>query len=231
VLVLDRSRSMLRDGRGERLNEALNRWLQELRADRVLNTSVDLAVVTFGGEGEVDVLSLGAGAPGGFMPVRDTDDVPPLRAAGSTPLGAAIDLAIELSSSHVAALRSAQRDVYRPNVWIVTDGEPTNLDGYPTDDWHGAVARLRAAEASGRLLVFAIGLPGANHTVLGEVAPLSHYADPRLSLTRALRIVSISSRETVGRANQPPAQIYARVRQQLGVDEHGNLTDTGEGRR
>jgi uncharacterized protein YegL len=225
VLVIDRSKSMLLEGRGGQLNEALNRWLEELRADRVLHSSVDLAVVTFGGAGEVDVLPLSAGSPAGFMPVREVADVPPVRADGSTPLGAAIDLAIELAAIHVTALRTAQRDVYRPNVWIVTDGEPTGVDGYSTDDWRGAVARLRAAEASGRLLVFAVGLPGADGDVLAEIAPLSHYADPRLSLARALRIVSISSRETVGRGSQSHVRIYARVRELLGVDEHGNLID------
>ena len=223
VLVVDRSKSMRRHGRERDLNAATERWLEELRDEPTLRRAVDLAVVTFGGRGEVDTLALRGDGDGGFAALDEVAAVPSAPADGSTPLGPAIERAIELSAQHVAQLRGAKRDVYRPNIWIVTDGEPTDVLGHPTDDWHGAVTRLRAAERSGRLLVFAIGLRGADRDVLAEIAPESHYVDPQLSLANALRLVSISSRETITLAGRSSSQIYRHLREQLGVDEHGNL--------
>jgi uncharacterized protein YegL len=221
LLVLDRSKSIRRDGRQEELNTELRQWLRELREDAALS-NVDLALITFGGAGEVEVLSLRDRAPGGFTPVADAV-LPAIECDGSTPLGPAIERAIELCRAHVAALRGAGRGVYCPNVWIVTDGEPTDVRGHATDDWHGAVRRLRAAEVDRRLLVFAAGLRGADRSVLAEVAPESHYMSADISIARALKLVSISSREATNHAGATPSEIYARVRTLLGVDEHGEL--------
>jgi uncharacterized protein YegL len=221
VLALDTSNSINKSGRLGELNSALREWVTQLKRQD-LGAGVDLALITFGAGG-VEVVSLRPDGPGGFEPVHDIEAPPPLRAGGSTPLGEAIGRAIGLCESHVAALQDGGQHVHRPNIWIVTDGRPTDERGHPTDDWRRVLPDLRAAESGNRLLVFAIGLHGADASVLAEVAPDSHFPSPSLSIADALNIASISSSATIGAHGQAAKVAYERVRDLFRIVPGGDL--------
>jgi uncharacterized protein YegL len=156
VLLLDVSGSM--GGRPiEALNEGLRAFAADLQTDSLASQRVEVAVVTFGGSG-VDVRHDFSTA-GQFEPDR-------LTAGGGTPMGSAIVQAIDMVEERKQQYRANGILYYRPWVFLITDGEPT-------DDWKDAARRVRAAEEANGLAFFAVGVEGANMDVLGEIATRS----------------------------------------------------------
>ena len=153
VLLLDVSGSMA--GRPvEALNDGLRAFSADLSGDALASQRVEVAVVTFGGNG-VQVVHDFATA-GQFEPSR-------LSAGGGTPMGAAIVEAIDLVEQRKGQYKANGIVYYRPWVFLITDGEPT-------DDWQEAASRVRTAEEANALAFFAVGVEGANMDVLGSIA-------------------------------------------------------------
>jgi uncharacterized protein YegL len=153
VLLLDVSGSM--SGRAiDALNEGLRAFAGDLGTDPLARQRVEVAVVTFGGDG-VQVVNDFATA-GQFEPTR-------LRAGGGTPMGAAITQGLEMVEARKAQYKANGIVYYRPWVFLLTDGEPT-------DDWKDAAAKVRAAESANGLAFFAVGVEGANLDTLGQIA-------------------------------------------------------------
>ena len=151
ILLLDTSLSMSGDP-----IEALNRGIQIFKQDVLRDTkaalSVEVAIVTFG-------------------PIRlrqdfvtiDRFDPPSLIADGGTPIGAAIEYALDLLEDRKETYKTNGIQYYRPWIFLITDGAPT-------DSWEMAAQRLRAAEARRRLLFFSVAVEGANMYTLGQIA-------------------------------------------------------------
>ncbi len=85
-------------------------------------------------------------------------------------------------------------------MFLVTDGAPD--DG---DDWRSAAAAVRDGETNNRLSFFAVGVPGAELTVLREFSsrpPLTldklRFRDMFVWLSRSLRATSRSASHTGG---------------------------------
>lgn len=156
VLVLDTSRSMA----GEAI-AALARGLQSFRDDVAKNAvarkRVEIAVVTFGVMVEV---------ARDFVTV-DRFEPPPLEARGETPLGAALNRALDLVETRKACYRAQGVDYFRPWMFLLTDGMP---QGEPLDLIRQARLRLRAAEHERRLAFFAVGVEGANMKLLARLS-------------------------------------------------------------
>lgn len=153
VLVLDVSGSM--GGRPiAALNEGLAAFATDLTTDSLASARVEVAIVTFGGNG-VDLRQDFVTA-GQFEPVH-------LEASGGTPMGAAIERAIELVEDRKRQYKANGVLYYRPWVFLITDGEPT-------DEWAGAATRVRQAEEGNGLAFFAVGVEGANMDVLSQIA-------------------------------------------------------------
>ncbi len=154
VLLLNTSGSM----DGERIN-ALNAGLvtlrEELGKDELALLRVEVAVVTFGDHAErvQDFVTAGQ-----FQP-------PTLDASGQTPMGAAIELALDLTEQRKRDYKANRISYYRPWVFLITDGEPT--DG---NLWQRAAQRVHALEAAKKVAFFAVGVGGANMGVLGQIA-------------------------------------------------------------
>ena len=74
---------------------------------------------------------------------------PPLSLKPGTSLGAALDLLRERIRAEVVKTTSERKGDYKPLVFILTDG-------YPTDDWKGPLARLKAVKP-GLATIYAIG--------------------------------------------------------------------------
>jgi len=137
VLLLDISKSM----RGEAikaLNEGLVTFHTDLSKDPLATRRVEIAIVTFGHDVEV---------VHNFLPV-DRFTPPVLVAAGLTPMGTAINKALDLLEERKRVYKSHGVAYYRPWVFMITDGKPK---GEPDEAMELAVHRLREqADVLGR---------------------------------------------------------------------------------
>jgi uncharacterized protein YegL len=153
VLLLDVSGSM--SGRPvAALNEGMTAFARDLSGDSLARQRVEVAVVTFGGNG-VEVVNDFTTA-GQFEPRS-------LIAGGGTPMGAAITHAIGMVDDRKKQYKENGILYYRPWVFMITDGEPT-------DHWNDAAALVHRAEEANGLAFFAVGVEGANMNVLKQIA-------------------------------------------------------------
>jgi uncharacterized protein YegL len=152
VLLLDVSASM--QGRPiAELNEGLRLYKSELLADPLAAKRVEVAVVTFGEE--VRTAS--------DFTTAERFEPPTLRADGSTPMGAAINLGLALVLQRKVAYRANGIPYFRPWVFLITDGAPT-------DEWRYAARKVKEGEEHRSFAFFAVGVEGADFDVLREVS-------------------------------------------------------------
>lgn len=145
VLLLDNSMSMS----GEplvQLNSGLQIFQEELAKDDLARIRVEVAIVTFG------PVTLAQD----FVPAEQFV-APELHPAGDTPMGGAAKLALEKIEERKQLYRQNGISHFRPWVFLITDGAPT--DGA---EWTTAAQRIREAEAAKKLSFFAVGVEGAN---------------------------------------------------------------------
>lgn len=181
LLLLDVSGSM----RGQpirQLNEGLALFRDELYADSLAAKRVEVGIVTFG---PVQVLSDFTGVQA-WMPPTLTDQ-------GDTPMGAAIEQGLTMLQDRKALYRSNGISYYRPWVFLITDGGPT-------DAWAAAAARVKEGEASKAFSFFAIGVEGANMAVLSQIATRQPLALKELRFRDLFAWLS-SSLSSVSRSN------------------------------
>jgi uncharacterized protein YegL len=184
VAVLDVSSSM--EGESiEALRSALQSWVDSAKTktwERV--NEVLLAVVTFGGAHEVKVVTgdrtVGAGA---FVHIGSFDpNELVVKAEGTTPLVASVRTAIELVQLEKLHVREKQkRQYFRPLIWLVTDGAPTDQEGQ--DDESGIKQlgeELRRDAMANHYTFFALGATNAIPAVLATLG-----AEPNVSLKLA----------------------------------------------
>lgn len=152
VLLLDTSGSM--GGKPiAALNEGLRAFAADLGGDPLARQRVEVAVVTFGGGVEVANDFVTAGQ---FEPGR-------LSAGGGTPMGEAVLRGLQMVDERKATYKANGIVYYRPWVFLITDGEPT-------DHWQEAADAVRGAEEANGLAFFAVGVEGANHDILTKLA-------------------------------------------------------------
>jgi uncharacterized protein YegL len=142
----------------DELNAGLTTFRDELSADALAMKRVEVGIVTFG---PVTVASPFTSAST-FYP-------PTLQSQGDTPMGAAITQALNMVEDRKHDYRSNGISYYRPWVFLITDGAPT-------DSWQAAAAAVREGEASKKFAFFAVGVAGADMNVLRQISsrePLS----------------------------------------------------------
>ena len=153
VLVLDTSGSM--QGPPIRaLNDGIKTFQQDVMRDTQAMLSVETAIVTFG--------------KGGVKTVQDFVGIdqlrpPTLEAGDVTPMGEAINLALDLVEDRKATYKSHGIEYYRPWIFLITDGAPT-------DQWQTAAQRVKQAEAENRVLFFSVGVEGADMDKLKQIS-------------------------------------------------------------
>lgn len=152
VLLLDTSGSMRGEAIDE-LNNGLGGFREALLTDPLAAKRVEAGVITFGDT--VDVLA----------EFSTVDDFQPQRltAGGGTPMGAAIIRATDLLEDRKAQYRAAGVAYYRPWIFLVTDGAPT-------DDWRKAAKVIAEGEARKNFMFYAVGVDGASMDVLSQIS-------------------------------------------------------------
>jgi uncharacterized protein YegL len=124
ILLLDTSGSMSGQPLRE-LQSGLDQFLKETSDDETASMSVELEIITFGGDAEIS---------SAFAPVYDIADMPPaLVATGSTPLGEALKLADSELKARRRLYKQKGIASYKP--WLVL-----MTDGCPNDDYESAAA-------------------------------------------------------------------------------------------
>lgn len=151
VLLLDVSGSM--SGRPlDELNAGLTVFRDELAADALAMKRVEVGIVTFGPV-KVETHFTSAST---FYP-------PTLQSQGDTPMGAAITQALNMVEERKRDYRANGISYYRPWVFLITDGAPT-------DSWQTAAEAVREGEASKKFAFFAIGVKGADMDKLRQIS-------------------------------------------------------------
>ncbi len=151
VLLLDTSGSM--EGESiQQLNSGLQAFREELYTDCLSMKRVEIAVIKFG---PVRVVQDFATA--------DMFDPPEMKAAGDTPLGAAVGHGLTILKNRKEVLRQNGIKLFRPWIFLMTDGEPT-------DRWDHLPQLVRAGEESKSFSFFALGVKDANFEVLRQIA-------------------------------------------------------------
>jgi len=159
VLVLDVSGSMGDRRPGEEttpiaaLSRGLDVLVSELSGDALARRRVEVAIVTFGSA--VTTVS-------DFATV-DSLVLPHLVPDGVTPMGEAVERALDMVEERKRTYRANGVAYYRPWVMLITDG-------LSTDDVTAAAARIKAAEADKRIAFFAVAVDGADMAQLSKLS-------------------------------------------------------------
>ncbi len=153
VLLLDISGSMS-GAPVAQLNGGLEMFRDSLQKDKLASLRVEVAILTFGGSVSVaqDFITVDKFSP------------PSLSAHGNTPMGEAINLALDKLEERKLLYKQAGTSYYRPWVFLITDGEPT-------DEWKPAAQRVQASEDRKGVAFFVVGVDKANLEKLAQIAP------------------------------------------------------------
>jgi uncharacterized protein YegL len=181
VLLLDTSGSM-RGQPIQELNEGLVAFRDATAGDPIAMKRIEVALITFG-------------------PVRIQSDfttvdafvAPTLEISGDTPMGAAIEQGLSLLDQRKQMYKANGISYYRPWVFLITDGAPT-------DAWKSAADKVHQGESSKAFSFFAVGVEGADLGVLAQIAvrePLQlkglRFQDLFIWLSNSLSAVSRST--------------------------------------
>lgn len=129
-LLLDCSGSMMGEPI-EAVRQGIKALLSELRGDPQALETAYLSVITFDSQAR-QIIPLTE-----LMQFKE----PELHAGGATALGGALEILLECVDQEVQKTTETQKGDWRPLVFILTDGSPTD-----TDAFNRAVERLKSAK-------------------------------------------------------------------------------------
>jgi uncharacterized protein YegL len=154
LLLLDTSASMS-GAPIQALNEGLQAFKDDLMSDELARRRVEIGLVAFGNGGVRTAQE--------FITVEEWEPEH-LAAGGSTPMGEAIDRGIELLRERKDLYKRAGLHYFRPWMFLITDGEPT-------DRWEEASQQAKREDAQKGLVFFTVGVERANMERLSHIAP------------------------------------------------------------
>jgi uncharacterized protein YegL len=160
VLLLDTSSSMSGASIGE-LNQGLKNFADYLKENTLTRLRVEVSIITF--DSSVKQVT-------DFATV-DYFDPPTLATSGLTSMAEGLIYALNKLEERKQYYDRNELDRYRPWIWMVTDGGPTDEE----DRIAEATRRVQEAEKNNKAAVFGVGVVGANMECLAQLltrAPL-----------------------------------------------------------
>lgn len=152
IILLDSSASMA-GAPIQAVNEGLLHLFNQLLDTPSAVETVWMSIIVFGTEAKV------------LSPLTPITEAKPidLQAEGTTSLGAALEILEQTLDSEIKVGSATEKGDWRPLVFLLTDGEPT-------DDWEPVVARLRSRTERkiGTLIALGCG-EEANATTLRQI--------------------------------------------------------------
>jgi uncharacterized protein YegL len=153
------------------LNSGLRAFDAALKGDPLASLRVELSVITFGGK--VRALD-GRAAGGGEIPFDadkafvtvDAFHPPELLASGDTPMGEAVRKGLGLIRERKAVYKQHGIDYFRPWLFLITDGHPTDKG------WETGADEARDEESRRGVSIFAVGVEGADMKKLARFSDL-----------------------------------------------------------
>jgi uncharacterized protein YegL len=191
ILLLDISGSMVVGDKISQLNDGIKAFKEEIGQDDLARKRVDVSVITFGSKVEV---------VHEFSSVEDFNP-PELVADGLTPMGGAIKKTLEVLEKRKDDYKKEGIDYYRPWIFLITDGEPTDMNE-GDEKWDEIVSGIHKGEEEGRFLFFAVGVDSADMDTLKKISPPgrtpiklkeNHFKEMFLWLSKSQAKVSASS--------------------------------------
>lgn len=152
ILALDVSGSM--DGDPiKQLKAGALKFIRTVKEDDIASASLELAIVLFGGDNAkllVPFTNLSDDAVNWHEIISNID------ADGSTPMGEAVELSLNLLEKRKEEYKNNGVSYYQPWFVMITDGEPTD------SEWEKAARRLYNAEQNKRVFPMVVGTKDAD---------------------------------------------------------------------
>lgn len=152
LLLLDTSGSMAGTPIRQ-LNEGLTVFKSDMLSDDLRTKRAEVGIITFG--------------PVKIETEFQTVDVfnPPIfDASGDTPMGLAIETGLRMLNERKATYKQNGIKYYRPWIFLITDGAPT-------DRWQQAASLVHQGEAEKAFVFRTLGTDGADFEVLRKITP------------------------------------------------------------
>ena len=150
-IVLDTSGSMS-GAPIQALNEGLKMFFADVQNDEMAQYSVEVGVVETGG-GVTEAMPV--------TPIRLVEDVPQFAARELTPLGRAVEVALDQLEARKEEYKRTGVPYYQPWLVIISDGAPT-------DSWKAVAQRAKSLADNRKLVVLPVGVEGADLEVLSQ---------------------------------------------------------------
>lgn len=156
VFLLDTSGSMTYNDAIGKLNAGLRTFKEQTISDSTFDehtkACIDVALISFGPDVKVQQE---------FMAVSEM--VPPtLTANGGTPMGAAIDKALDMIANQKARYNELGTPYYRPWIFCITDGGPN-------DSYAAAAQRLKEMEDATKVLGYCVGVENFDRQTMASI--------------------------------------------------------------
>lgn len=152
ILALDVSGSM--DGDPiKQLKAGALKFIRTVKEDDIASASLELAIVLFGGDNAKLLIP--------FTNLSDDnvnwhEIISNIDADGSTPMGEAVELSLNLLEKRKEEYKNNGVSYYQPWFVMITDGEPTD------SEWEKAARRLYNAEQNKRVFPMVVGTKDAD---------------------------------------------------------------------
>lgn len=144
----------------QELNSGVETFYDELRSDETAMYSAEVCVITFGGNKPELILD--------FANLERQTNLPELTANGETPMGEAVNLALDCLEKRKRDYREKGVDYYQPWLVLMTDGEPNGS----AQELERAIERTAQMVMNRKLTIFPIGIgPEADMATLSRFSP------------------------------------------------------------
>ena len=155
MLLIDVSNSMEGEPQAQ-LQAGLQAFANYLQEDTLSKRRVEVGVITFG-DTYLEAYP--------FVQALDWEP-PQLTLRGTTPMGEALRAGLSALEQRTQEYLSEGRVFYRPWLFLITDGAPT-------DEWLSAAQQIKAAEQSRKINFYAVGVNEADMDILNSLSSRS----------------------------------------------------------